>query len=889
MLGFTEYQKRRIALPFRGDYAQFRHTLRHELVHAFQISKIAEVRSLHPGRERFTPQDVHWWTEGLAEYWSSDQDADDEMFNRDLVLNGAVPSIRSMSRQQSFASYPLGAELHRFLASRFGEDYIVRLYEEFWRYDTFEDALAGILGVDLDSLDVAWRRALQRRYLPELGERSPPHVAAVPVVYGAGGNFKPTVSVDPESGVAYLYFLSARSGYTSVYRTTLEAGEHGVSRVIEGEKTAEFESLHPFDSRIDVHDSGVLAVVSKYQQRDALFIWDVREGRAVGRYQWPDLVGLRSPAWSPDGHRVVFEGLSTSGYSDLYVLDFRTQQRIRLTADPYRDRDPDWSPDGESIAFASDRTPYGAEGHLNLFILTLADGSVRPLTHGPWRDLSPRWSSDGTRIAFASDRDGTPDLYVVDTTGEGRRLTSLAGGAYDPVWLPDDRGLVFAAFAEGTYRIFRLAFGEDTLHMPRIALGAAPLPDSTGAGHDAATAAPRIGAAPGAGWHWVDRDAERGAAQPRRYTSWRQISLDVAGGDAFLAPGLGAAQGIQFLASDMLGDHLFFGGFSAIQAERIGDLLDNFSGSVLYFDQSQRLNYGVGVFRYRGLYRDVALDLYDETTYGARFVASYPFSRFRRVELHVGLERSDRRAVGDSGLGIFAVGRTMDEAVDLSRSGILAINFLSYVKDNTLWVATGPIDGERYDITVGFSSCFSCRVPDESSGAASRQAAAEFYLIAADYRRYYRTSLRSAYAVRLYGFFSNGAIPARTVLGGSHRLRGYPRHSLAASRAVLLNQEWRFPVSRPFGVRAPILGAVGLPGLEGAVFVDAGSSWLRGTEPEGVWGSYGVGLRSPLIGPFVLRVDAGRRFRFGGLPPVDFGRGKDFGGPFIDVFFGYNY
>ena len=506
--GLHRVPERRVALPFRGDYAQFRHTLRHELVHAFQISKIAEVRSLHPGRERFTPQDVHWWTEGLAEYWSSEQEPEDELFNRDLVLSGAVPSIRSMTRQQSFASYPLGAELHRYLARRFGEDYIVRFYEEFWRYDSFENALAGVLGVDLDSLDLEWRRALQRDASPAGGARRP---TSPPCPRLRAGRQLAMKMVDPDDGVGHLFFLSARTGYTSIYRTTIEAGEHGVSRVVEGEKTAEFESFHPFDSRIDVHESGALTFVSKYLQRDALFIWDLHEGRAVGRYQWPDLVGLRSPAWSPDGRRIVFEGLSTSGDSDLYVLDFRTQQRIRPTADAYRDRDPDWSPDGRSIVFASDRTPYGADGHVNLFILELADGSVRPLTHGPWRDLSPRWSHDGSRIAFTSDRDGTPDLYVVDIRGDGRRLTSLAGGAFDPVWLPDDRGLVFAGYVEGTYRIYRLAFGEDTLYMPRIALGQAPLPDSSPAGHDTATAGPPTGAASALGWHWLERDADRRA------------------------------------------------------------------------------------------------------------------------------------------------------------------------------------------------------------------------------------------------------------------------------------------------------------------------------------------------------------------------------------------
>ncbi len=888
VLGFTEYLKRRVALPFRGDYAQFRHTLRHELVHAFQISKIAEVRSLHPGREKFTPQQVHWWTEGLAEYWSSEQDAEDEMFNRDLVLGGKLPHLRSMTRQYSYASYPLGAELHRYLAGRFGEDYIVRLYEEFWRYDSFEGALAAVLGVDLDRLGREWERTLQRRYFPAFGERSPPEVAAVPVIYGGGGNFKPAVYVDSADATTQLFFLSGRSGYTSLYRAPLVEGERAVTRILEGEKTAQFESLHAYDSRIDVHAAGLVVFVSKYLQRDALFLWDVDEKRIVGRYQWPDLVGIQSPAWDPGGGRIVFEGLSTGGYSDLYVLDFRTQQRTRLTADHYRDEDPDWAPDGRTIVFASDRTAFGDDGRTNLFLLDRVDGRIRPLTYGPWNDRDPRWSHDGARVAFSSDRAGTPDLYAVDRDGHGIRLTALAGGAFDPEWLPGDGGLVFAGFSEGTYRIYRIALGEDTLHARRIALAAPPVTavDTAAAADTATTPTP----AP-TGWSWagLHADALEGA-EPRRYDTWRQISLDIAGGDAFIAPGLGAAQGVQFLASDMLGDHLLFGGASAIRAERIGDLLDNFSGNLLYLNLSHRLNFGAGIFRFKGLYRDVALDVYEEETYGGQFVASYPFSRFRRIELHLGMERSDRRDVGSSGDG-FPFGVPVgDDERDLTRSGLLASNYVSYVKDNTLWVPTGPIDGERYDLSFGLSTCFSCRSPSDAPGVRGvRAAAAERYTLSLDYRRYYRTSSRSAYALRAYGYYSDGAIPGRTVLGGPHRLRGYPRYSLAGSRVALINQEWRFPVLGALAFDVPVAGSMRFPGIEGAVFGDVGASWLEEQEPTGVWGSYGIGLRSALVPPFVLRLDLGRRFRFGELPPVYFDRDEPFGAPFVDLFFGYNY
>src|SRR5512139_3458153 len=69
LLGVTEFLKRRVALPFRGNYAEFRHTIRHELVHVFQLSLGEEMRLRYPKvRGWALPL---WWTEGLAELFSA--------------------------------------------------------------------------------------------------------------------------------------------------------------------------------------------------------------------------------------------------------------------------------------------------------------------------------------------------------------------------------------------------------------------------------------------------------------------------------------------------------------------------------------------------------------------------------------------------------------------------------------------------------------------------------------------------------------------------------------------------------------------------------------------------------------------------------------------------
>src|SRR2546422_10022091 len=79
---------------------------------------------------------------------------------------------------------------------------------------------------------------------------------------------------------------------------------------------------------------------------------------------------------------------------------------------------------------------------------------------------------------------------------------------------------------------------------------------------------------------------------------------------------------------------------------------------------------------------------------------------------------------------------------------------------------------------------------------------------ALDYRRYFRTSLRSAVAVRLIGYYAGGARPHRVNIGGSWGLRGYPLFGyVAGTRAWLLNAEWRVPLTAFFFPRLPFWAA----------------------------------------------------------------------------------
>jgi len=833
LLGVTDFLKRRVTLPFTGNYVEFRHTIRHELVHEFQLSLLTEAYVRYP-RQRHAGTPL-WWSEGMAEFFSAGEDSRDEMILRDMTVSGRLPSLKELNYYYGGLVYPMGGTIHRFLALRYGEWRVGEFYRELWKYTTFEDAVRGVYGKTLEQISEEWQYWMRQQFYPVVATAKPLALTARPVAKLA---IKPVAYWVPEDSASGFLYFSPSTGYTNIYSRRFAGGRPKV--VVQGERTPEFESFHFFESRMDVNAAGVVVFSSRYAERDALFFWDVRRGKVVGRYAFPELVSILSPAWAPDGKSVAFSGLAISGYSDLYRLWLADGRLERLTSDRYQDLDPSFSPDGRTIVFSSDRTAFGPQGARNLFKLDVATGAVDYLTYGNWQDDTPRWAENG-RIYFASDRDSIVQIYSVDSLGSGRRETNTLNGAFDPQWVEREGGLVFSGFADLTFNIYFARPPVDST-APTFALAADRQP---------------------AAWPWVELAnpkyaREDAAPYEKKYT------LDFAAGDAVVAPGIGSAQGAVFLFSDLLSDHQLYIALSSFEGNGLGSLVDNFNGTVFYLNQRRRINWGAGVFRLRGLFYDNDFTtLFRETSMGAFVDLRYPLTRFRRVEAEYRVERSDRFDI------------VTDNPGDLHRVGWLASNYLSYVKDNSLWLDTGPIDGERYDVTAGI-------VNDISHGRF------DAYVGTVDYRRYLRTSLRSALAFRGLGYYAGGLHPRRINIGGSWGLRGYPLFGyVAGTRAWMLNGEWRFPVTDFLTFGFPF-GDIRFPGVQGAFFTDVARAWTPQLSDRGTLGSAGFGLRMPIAEPLVLRLDFGYRFHSGdllsyGLPQSSRGR------KFVDFFFGFNY
>ena len=801
--GFTEYLKGRVALPLSGSLPEFERVLHHELVHVFTFDRIARVLSQH-GVLDFRPAPL-WFSEGLAEYWSSERTSFGDMVVRDALFARRLVPIAEMYRiYGTYQMYKEGESICYFMAARHGADVFEQLFANWWRGETFAEIFAITTGESLDKFDQAWQYHLHKRHLPAIADRDPPSELATARTE-RGFNIKPEIV--PEDSSAFYHFRNSQ-GYTQIVRARRD-DDSAPEVIVEGERLPVFESLHPLSTRLAASPDGKwLAFAAKSRGRDHLYIWDVEQKRAVADLSFAEIVAIASPSFAPDGQRLAFAGSDEGGWTDIYLVAVTGDSLRALRRDLYHDREPDWSPDGQRIVFSSDRWLGGRRGHYNLFLYDLATEQISALSQGEHNDGQPRWSPDGEHIVFSSDRAGAYNIYALQLAGERtatRRLTHVLTGAFDPVLLADGQHLLFSGYESGGLQIYELAVD---------------WADSAQVSYQ------RVEEASAEPWSLAGLHGQSEVAI-RPYE--RKMSLDIAQGQISQDPEFGTSGGIQVALSDVLGNDQYHFVLSHLADSRSG-FFDGLNMAFTRLHLGQRINVYWGAFRLNDRFSSRFGRFVREERLGAHIGLSYPFSRHDRIDTRLSLRRAeiDRQFEGRK------------------LSGWLANNYVSYTHDSSLWIPTGPLEGRRYSFGLAQTIDFKT----------SRRFNITLF---GDYRHYFRLSQRSAVAVRLMGRRSTGAVPEFTSLGGSWTLRGYRWRSLWGSKMVLYNQELRFPLVDRFLLHFPF-GAMEFSAFRGALFFDVGNAW---NDDFDQWrAAFGAGVRLALGGVFVFRVDAARRTDF---------------------------
>jgi Tol biopolymer transport system component len=815
--GFTEFMKGRVVVPFNGSYGDFAHVIRHEMVHVMMIDRLSAALDRRPRVKRFFPP--LWFTEGLAEYWSTDWRTDADMVVKDMVINDRlVPISRMYTLYGSFYMYKLGESICHFIDSAYGPDKIPRLFENWHKGEDFNEVVALTLGEDLEKLSEKWAYHLKKRYFPEIENLGLPKMESRRITTDAFSEKGVPIRWDDGRGERdWIVYKAYRMGYSGIYMRPVGDKKARARTLLKGERSADYESLHLLRSGIDANDSGIVVFSSKSKDADVVYLYDLNEDRVTRRFEFDELIESRSPRLSPDGRRIVFSGVRKAGFTNLYVLNLQTGDYLALTDDVYHDTDPAFTVDGERIVFVSDRCSEGKDGALNLFEIDVDSRAVRQLTFGRYVDQAPECADWG--IYFSSNRTGTYNLFLLNNEGDLTQQSTYVTGAFDPRITRDGSRLTYTGYQEMGYRIYEMDVPET----------AEPVAQPLASGHST--------------WRPSQIDAKFSRSTVKYDTDY---SFDIAQSAVGYDPVYGSLGGFQAAMSDVLGNRAYY--FLLTNTARTKDeFLESFNIGITYVNKERRLNWGIGGYHLYNEYFNDFDQYYFERQAGGIALLSYPISKFHRVDLTTLARYSKRESRF----------RFND------RTAFLATHYLSWVFDNSLWDISGPIEGRRYNFTLGLTNSL------DQGVSFSRTALA-------DVRHYFRLGRYSAFANRLFAYTSAGREPQRIYLGGSWSFRGYDRNAFYNRNVLFASTELRFPLIDVLLIGLPF-GGFDFRGIRGALFFDTGSAW--DDEFDQFLGSFGFGFRVALGYVVLLR--------------FDFSRTTDFetvsGDTDFDFFFGWNF
>lgn len=464
--GVTDAWKNRVTLPFMGDYADFRRTLHHELVHAMMNDMFygGSVQSIV--RNNIQLEFPLWFSEGIAEYTALGWDSQTDMFIRDAVINNYLPPIPQL---RGYYAYRGGQAVWNYIVEVYGREKISEIFHNIQTTRSVETGIKQSLGLTIKELSKRWKQGMKERYFPEVAKREDlDNFADLVTEREKAGTYNTSPAISPKGDK--IAMITNERGYFDVVVISAITGEK-IKTLIKGEDNINFESLNILNPNLSWSPDGEkIALSTKSKGTDQLAIVDYETGK-VNKVAFSKIDAVGSVAWSPDGNKIAFDG-NRGPYQDIFVYNLETKEFTSLTNDIFTDKEPAWSGDSKTVFFVSDR---GDNVQLNqfkqdynqllnenlyqtdIYRARLGSQQAERLTKTPRANEYQPASTQGGQLVFISDQNGIPNVYRLNLTDRTMvPLTNLQSGVMQMSISADGNRLAVNAINEGYLDIYMI-------------------------------------------------------------------------------------------------------------------------------------------------------------------------------------------------------------------------------------------------------------------------------------------------------------------------------------------------------------------------------------------------------------------------------------------------
>ncbi len=877
--GVTELLKNRIVVPFEGSYAQFRHVIHHELVHAVINDMIygGNIQSMISGRVRLNIP--LWANEGLAEYLSSNWDTNADMIMRDLAVHEYIPNIQQLNY---YFAYKGGQSVWRFLAEKYGREKIGEIFVTMKHSQNAEAGFKKALGMDYDKLTEQWNKYLKKEYWPDVAGRDELEDIGKRITdHKKDQNFfntSPALSPDGSQ----IVILTDHSGYADIVLIDAINGKR-IKTLIKGNRSVDYEELKWLQPGVSWSPDGEkIIVAAKAGKSDVFYIMNIESGKRE-KLEF-DMDGLFTATWNPDGERIAFVG-TVGNASDIFIYNLNTAELINITDDIFSDSEPAWSPDGNTIVYVSDRNDiYTGDTEVeiaeldynqtDMFLVDVGSGKKQQLTDTDYNENYPVWANTEQKILYTADYEGVWNLHMYNLeTNSYFPVTNVLTGIQQLSLSDDDRTLIFSGYSGWGWDIYSFSdpLGLEIVNVdPTNYVLNKDLDDSLvdmriSTGHNEELSQHVAGdfsnyifaeeydqknelifAQNKPAIELSDDSTKTPDGEYISHAYKTRFSLDLVNGQATYSNVFGYSGTTMFLFSDILGDHQIALGTELVLT------LENSDYFFQYVYLKRRADLYITGFHTANLFGDGIINIHRLRNYGIITGISLPTNRFNRFEFELTWSQIQYSIMQREDL----YSNNFVKVFEKRLNSVLPA--ISWIFDNTAYGYTGPVDGFRQNLRFVTSP----KISDDGLA---------FNTITLDTRKYYRFKRDYSLAGRLLIGTSFGPDAQKFMLGGvpnwligygetngvedngSYRqsilntdndednllkeayfsvfampVRGTRYYERFGTNVALLNLEFRFPFINYFILGFPM--KIRLPNVLGHVFLDVGAAWDKGSE-----------------------------------------------------------
>jgi len=468
--GVTELYKNRVVIPYDGINKQFKNVIHHELVHAFINDYIYKGSMKNIQNQNDVILIPLWMNEGLAEFLSSDWDAESDMWIRDLVINGEqLPKLNELN---GYLAYRGGQSIWKFIIEELDKDYlnkntqaptiIATIFESIAVSKTLNEALKESIGMGLEELELAWHRHLKSEYWPDINNRQYISDIATPMIDSkkVASNYNIAPSISPDG--SKIAFYSNKDGLMNLYIIPSDCNQctsKSIQKIIRGGMSIDFEELSILKPGISwSNDSQKIIISSQSKGQDVLFIVDINSKKKEKIILNDFIKSIFQPSWNPINNDIIAFIGCNENQSDIYMYNLTSRTLTQITNDIFTDKEISWTSDGKNILFSSDREGFNWGEQYDLYSINVNSKDLIRLTNTEHNEYYPISVYSDSLIVFISDQNGINNIHILNyydsIKTSSRMVTNVFTGVKQLSGI--DNQILFTSLENKKFSIYKL-------------------------------------------------------------------------------------------------------------------------------------------------------------------------------------------------------------------------------------------------------------------------------------------------------------------------------------------------------------------------------------------------------------------------------------------------